>query len=125
MSSVRIVRAGIGGQIEANNAQAKGRIDGMNQRIQHIRGVFCACTGLSGLVPDDVDALIHAITMAQRLDLLNGVSLAIVNGDGTDRLHLVQAIRYVVHDIDFRSMALYAPIPRTGPAPDTTTPSPS
>src|SRR5260221_208333 len=90
-----IFSAWILGHVEANNAQLTGSIDDANQGIQHIGGVFCACTGLPGLVPDSIDALIYTITMAHRPDLLNGVSLAKVNRDSTDLLHLVKPVQHM------------------------------
>src|SRR5260370_32946775 len=105
-----ILRGWISAYIEANNAQDTGSIDDLNQRIQHVRSVFHACTGDPGLVPDGIDALIHAIAMAHRPDLFDGVSLVKVNGDGTDSLHLAKALRYLVHAIDFRGTAQHSAI---------------
>src|SRR5260370_8005258 len=91
-----ILRGWISAYIEANNAQDTGSIDDLNQRIQHVRRVFHACTGYPGLVPDGIDALIHAIAMAHRPDLFDGDSLVKANGEGPDPLPLAKALRHLV-----------------------------
>src|SRR5258708_20004774 len=120
MSSMGIFSAGIGGHIETRNAQDTGSIDEVNQGIEHISRILNSLAWLNGLIPHGVDALIHAITMTQGLDLLNGVALAKVNRDGADTLHLVKAILYLIHDIDFTGPTHHATVrshssARTGP----------
>src|SRR5258708_31271794 len=109
MLGVWIFSAWILGHVEANNAQLTGSIDDANQGIQHIGGVFCACTGLPGLVPDSIYALIYTISMAHRPDLLDGVSLTKVNRDSTDLLHLVKSVRYLFYHIHFSTTAQQSP----------------
>src|SRR5258708_12214991 len=99
VSSMRILSAWISAYIEANNAQDTGSIDDLNQRIQHVRRVFHACTGYPGLEPDGIDALIHAIAMAHRPDLFDGGSLVKANGEGTYGLHFLKPPRYLTHII--------------------------
>src|SRR5690625_4488623 len=75
----------IGGQVQAHHADAAGVADGVDQLVEHDRGLLLTAGG-RGLVADGIDATVGPVVAECLGDLLGGVAVIEVDRLGADVL---------------------------------------
>ena len=94
--------SGVGRDVEPGNAERTGGVDHIDDLVQHDVGDFFLLAAGSrrtlrrGLIPDCIDALVDALAIAARFDLVDRVALVEVDGDGSDLRGLVKPLLDVV-----------------------------
>jgi hypothetical protein len=105
---VLVRAAGVGGHVEAGDAEHAGRPYRLDQRVEYGRRllvVLAAGVVRLGLVTDRVHALVGAFAAGLLADLVGGIGLGEVDRDGADLLGLGEPFGHPVDDEDLRGAA--------------------
>src|SRR5579884_290005 len=103
LPGVWIDSTGVRRYIQTGDTEHTRRVHNHHECIKDDRGGLAVLAGLNGLVAHGIDALIHTISMPHLADLLDRISFAEVNGNGSNILRLLEALRHAVNHVDFGS----------------------